>query len=75
MQGNGAVIPGEPMYIIANVAMSSSWGIANSCNFNSECVDICYSGCVDCNNPQCQCALPDGMKGCKMFPTAMKIEL
>ena len=33
-----------------------------------------YSGCVDCNNPECQCALPDGMKGCAMFPTALKID-
>ena len=40
-KGNGAVIPGEPMYIIANVAMSNSWGIQNSCDFYGECALIC----------------------------------
>ena len=30
--------------------------------------------CYDCNNPECQCALPDGMKNCKMFPAEMKID-
>ena len=42
LKGNGAVIPGEPMYIIANVAMSNSWGIENSCDYSSDCADICF---------------------------------
>ena len=39
-----------------------------------DSLDFYDSGCVDCNNPACQCALPDGMKGCAMFPTSMKID-
>ena len=73
-KGNGAIIPVEPMYIIANVAMMSGWGIASYCDANSDCADICLSGCLDCQNPECQCALTDGMKDCKMFPTEMKID-
>ena len=74
----GAIIPTEPMYLVANVAMSYTWGMPSPCQSstvdwgvpNCPACGVCY----DCRNPDCQCALPEGMKGCGMFPTEMKID-
>lgn len=46
----GAIIPEEPMYVILNTALSSTWG------FPTGCPDACY----DCKRPECGCALGEG---------------
>ena len=74
----GSMIPTEPMYLVANVAMSFNWGMPSPCQSptvdwgvpNCPACGVCY----DCHNPHCQCGLPEGMKGCGMFPTEMKID-
>jgi Beta-glucan synthesis-associated protein SKN1/KRE6/Sbg1/Glycosyl hydrolases family 16 len=68
----GALIPVEPMYMIANIAMGTGWGINENCDPDT-CGSIC-NVCMDCHNPECQCTLPEGMKDCKMFPVEMKID-
>eukprot|EP01031_Cornospumella_fuschlensis_P026553 gene26553-32090_t len=67
----GAVIPVEPMYMILNTAISHRWGMPEPCP-----VDTCSAcwHCYDCTNPECQCSLPDGLKGCKNLPAEMKVD-
>mmetsp|Transcript_24346 Transcript_24346/g.31787 ORF Transcript_24346/g.31787 Transcript_24346/m.31787 type:complete len:552 (+) Transcript_24346:194-1849(+) len=61
----GAMIPEEPMYLIFNTALSDSWAMPEPCDM--EACHACYR-CYDCSNPDCWCAMPDGMKGCANFP-------
>ena len=70
----GAIIPEEPSYLILNTAVSHVWGFPEPCDSvpKSTC-SACWM-CYDCTNPECQCSLPEGMKGCKNFPAAMKID-
>jgi hypothetical protein len=67
----GAQIPAEPLYLILNTAMSHRWGMSEPCNADS--CDACWH-CYDCTNPDCQCALPDGLKNCDSLPSQMKID-
>lgn len=67
----GAMIPTEPMYLILNTAVSHRWGFPEPCDI-AHC-PVCWR-CYDCTNPDCQCSLPDGMKGCKNLPAEMKID-
>lgn len=63
----GSQIPEEPMYLLLNTAMSSTWG------FN--CVgqtDDCACDCFDCNDPKCACAVPKGL--CGMLPVSFEID-
>jgi len=62
----GALIPSEPMYLLMNVAVASSWG------FPIPCPDECDCKCFDCNNPDCQCGLPTGY--CDNFPSNFEID-
>ncbi|KAL7547451.1 hypothetical protein ACHAWF_010749 [Thalassiosira exigua] len=59
-------IPSEPMYLIMNTAVASSWG------FPKPCPEGCDCDCFECGNPECSCGLPDGF--CEMLPAAFEIE-
>eukprot|EP00598_Pedospumella_elongata_P002282 CAMPEP_0184971486 /NCGR_PEP_ID=MMETSP1098-20130426/3712_1 /TAXON_ID=89044 /ORGANISM="Spumella elongata, Strain CCAP 955/1" /LENGTH=503 /DNA_ID=CAMNT_0027493617 /DNA_START=31 /DNA_END=1542 /DNA_ORIENTATION=- len=67
----GAMIPEEPMYLILNTAISHRWGFPEPCPADS--CSACWH-CFDCTNPECQCALPEGMKGCRNLPAAMRVD-
>lgn len=62
----GAVIPEEPMYILFNTAISSTWG------FPEPCPKGCACDCFDCRAYQCQCAVPRGM--CDNIPAHFLID-
>ena len=67
----GAMIPVEPMYLILNTAISHRWGMPEPCDAkNCAACWLCY----DCINPECQCSLPLGMRGCKNLPAEMEID-
>merc|ERR1712176_167383 len=53
-------IPDEPMYLIINTAVASSWG------FPKPCPTGCKCECYECGNPECTCGLPEGF--CENFP-------
>jgi len=59
-------IPSEPMYMIMNTAVASSWG------FPTPCPDGCECECFECGNPECACALPAGY--CENFPASFEID-
>jgi len=59
-------IPSEPMYLLMNTAVSSSWG------FPAPCPENCGCECYECGNPACACALPVGY--CENFPASMEID-
>ncbi len=62
----GAKIPSEPMYLLMNTAVASSWG------FPVPCPDGCDCECFECGNPDCDCALPSGY--CDNFPAQFEID-
>ena len=51
----GAIIPEEPMYLLLNTAVSSTWG------FPMPCPEGCACDCFDPRLPECQCAVPPGI--------------
>lgn len=59
-------IPSEPMYLIMNTAVSSSWGFPLPCPENCECK------CFECGTPECECGLPSGY--CDNFPASFEID-
>lgn len=59
-------IPNEPMYLLMNTAVASSWG------FPKPCPEGCSCKCYQCGNPECTCGLPDGF--CENFPASFEIE-
>lgn len=59
-------IPSEPMYLLMNTAVASSWG------FPKPCPEGCECECYECGNPECTCGLPDGF--CDNFPASFEIE-
>jgi hypothetical protein len=59
------------MYLVLNTAISHQWGFPEPCD--REHCSACWQ-CYDCTNPDCQCALPDGMKNCKNLPAKMEID-
>lgn len=62
----GTSIPSEPMYIIMNTAVATSWG------FPTPCPEGCSCKCFECGNPDCDCALPVGY--CDNFPANFEID-
>ena len=62
----GASIPSEPMYMIMNTAVASTWG------FPAPCPEGCDCKCFECGNPDCYCALPTGY--CENFPANFEID-
>lgn len=59
-------IPSEPMYLLINTAVASSWG------FPKPCPDGCTCDCYECGNPKCTCGLPDGF--CENFPASFEVD-
>lgn len=70
----GSLISLEPMYIVANVALSQYWGFPDGTANPGVNSAQCIVDCFDCLNPECDCNIPEGMKNCHMFPTEMKID-
>lgn len=61
-----AKLPDEPMYIIFNTALSSTWGFPQPCPVGCKC------DCYDCRKVECRCALP--IKMCDNFPASFDID-
>jgi len=59
-------IPSEPMYLLMNTAVASSWG------FPKPCPSGCNCKCYECGNPECSCGLPDGF--CENLPASFEID-
>ena len=62
----GGLIPQEPMYLILNTALSSTWG------FPAPCPPGCACDCFDCKNPACACALAHGF--CESLPAHFLVD-
>ena len=62
----GTEIPSEPMYLLMNTAVASSWG------FPKPCPEGCKCTCYQCGNPECMCGLPDGF--CENLPASFEID-
>jgi hypothetical protein len=62
----GSTIPDEPMYIILNTAISSTWG------FPAPMPDGCKCKSYKCGDPDCKCAFPPGF--CDNFPASFLID-
>jgi len=62
----GTEIPSEPMYLLMNTAIASSWG------FPMPCPEGCDCECFECGNPDCDCGFPDGF--CENFPSFYEID-
>jgi len=62
----GASIPNEPMYLLINTAVASSWG------FPVPCPEGCDCECFECGNPDCECSIPTGY--CDNFPSNFEID-
>ena len=52
----GGLIPEEPMYLILNTAISSTWG------FPVPCPDGCSCNCFDARREECECGIPANMR-------------
>lgn len=59
-------IPSEPMYLLMNTAVASSWG------FPKPCPEGCDCECYECGNPDCSCGLPEGF--CENLPASFEID-
>lgn len=62
----GAIVPEEPMYLLFNTAISSTWG------FPTPCPEGCPCDCFDCRKDECLCALPAKM--CSNLPASFLID-
>lgn len=62
----GAIIPEEPMYLILNTAISSTWG------FPQPCPEGCACDCFDARKTECSCGIPDRM--IENFPAEFLID-
>lgn len=61
----GAIIPEEPMYLLFNTAVSSTWGFPWNPNCQGK---VCY----DCHRWECACWVPMGM--CENLPATYSID-
>lgn len=66
LNSTGAILPEEPLYIIMNTAMSTSWG------FPTPCPNGCSCDCYDCQRPECTCGL--GEHFCGMLPAEFLVD-
>lgn len=62
----GTEIPSEPMYLLMNTAVATTWG------FPLPCPDGCDCDCYECGNPDCSCGFPQGF--CSNVPAHFEIE-
>lgn len=63
---SGAEIPSEPMYLLMNTAVASSWGFPKPCPAGCDCK------CYECGNSECACGMPDGF--CENVPASFEID-
>lgn len=64
---SGTVIPNEPMYVLLNTAVSTSWG------FPLPCPEGCNCDCYECGDPECTCGFPEGF--CDLnIPSSFEID-
>ena len=69
----GSMVPEEPMYIIFNTAISSTWGFPKPCPSGCPyCTPNQAENCFDCRKAECACAMPKDM--CKNFPAYFLID-
>ncbi|GMH75222.1 hypothetical protein TrST_g4315 [Triparma strigata] len=61
----GSKIPDEPMYLILNTAISSTWGFPTK-------TDSCKCTSYDCSDPSCTCAFPTGF--CDNIPSSFDVD-
>lgn len=73
-KATGAMIPEEPSYLILNTAVSHVWGFPEPCDGVDKLTCSACWECYDCTNPDCQCSLPDAMRGCNNLPAVMKVD-
>ena len=62
----GAKMPDEPMHILLNTAVSSTWGFPAPCPVGCDCA------CYDCGKDACNCAMPTGF--CDMLPAFYEVD-
>mmetsp|Transcript_24231 Transcript_24231/g.72707 ORF Transcript_24231/g.72707 Transcript_24231/m.72707 type:complete len:562 (-) Transcript_24231:25-1710(-) len=66
----GAKMPDEPMHILLNTAVSSTWGFPAPCPPGCPC--DCYDCIGDLPDPACACGMPEGL--CAMLPAFFEID-
>ncbi|GMI22957.1 hypothetical protein TeGR_g3736 [Tetraparma gracilis] len=66
MNITGSTIPSEPMYLIINTAVSSTWGFPAPMPAGCKCKSF------ECGDPDCECAFPPGF--CANFPATFEID-
>eukprot|EP00520_Triparma_pacifica_P001309 CAMPEP_0118668902 /NCGR_PEP_ID=MMETSP0785-20121206/20602_1 /TAXON_ID=91992 /ORGANISM="Bolidomonas pacifica, Strain CCMP 1866" /LENGTH=535 /DNA_ID=CAMNT_0006563523 /DNA_START=149 /DNA_END=1753 /DNA_ORIENTATION=+ len=62
----GSKMPDEPMYLILNTAISSTWG------FPAPIPDGCECESYSCEDPKCKCAFSPGF--CENLPAVFEID-
>ncbi|GMH67683.1 hypothetical protein TrRE_jg1878 [Triparma retinervis] len=62
----GAKMPDEPMYLLLNTAISSTWG------FPAPIPEGCNCESYDCSDPLCACAFSPGF--CDNFPATFEVD-
>ena len=62
----GTEIPSEPMYLLMNTAVATTWG------FPLPCPEGCDCDCYECGNLDCSCGFPQGF--CSNVPAHFEIE-
>ena len=66
----GAKMPDEPMHILLNTAVSSTWGFPAPCPPGCDCT--CYDCQGDLPDPACACGMPEGL--CANLPASYEID-
>lgn len=66
----GAKMPDEPMHILLNTAVSSTWGFPLPWEVPPGC--DAEQKCYDCGDQKCMCWLPPGF--CEMLPAYYEID-
>ena len=61
----GSQIPNEPMYLLLNTAISTTWGFP-------PCPEGCDCSCYDCRDWKCTCSVPHAM--CDNLPAEFEID-
>ena len=62
----GGQVPDEPMYLLLNTAMSSTWG------FPAPCPPGCACDCQDCAEEKCACGIAPGF--CASLPASFLVD-
>ncbi|CBJ31299.1 Beta-1,6-glucan active enzyme, family GH16 [Ectocarpus siliculosus] len=62
---HGSQIPLEPMYLLLNTAVSTTWGFP-------DCHTGCACDCFDARDPACACAVAPGFDG--VFPAEFVVD-